>query len=330
MSDGHKEAGERSESRGVGVRMVEIGVDAGQRIDNFLLKTLKNVPKSHVYRILRRGEVRVNGGRVKPTYRLCTGDRVRIPPHRPGQQPSRTFVGSGQLDAVAGAIVHEDDDFLVLDKPAGLAVHGGSGVSYGVIEALRQLRPEGHLELVHRLDRDTSGCLIVAKHRGALTGMHTLLRAGGINKCYTLITHGRWPDDLRSVQRALTRYHTANGERRVRVDATGKASRTDFQIEKAVRRASWLTAELHTGRTHQIRVHAFASGHGIVGDPKYAGEGQEARCRALGITRLCLHAETIAFEWEGRRLRFSAPRPAEFSEIWQRLTGPDQPSIATP
>ncbi|MCB1684676.1 MAG: RluA family pseudouridine synthase [Pseudomonadales bacterium] len=328
---GEQNQGERqTESPGVGVRLVEIAEEAGQRIDNFLLKTLKNVPRSHVYRILRRGEVRVNGGRIKPTYRLCAGDRVRIPPHRPGPSVEARELGAQQIRWVADAIIYEDADFIVLDKPAGLAVHGGSGVSFGVIEALRQLRNDPGLELGHRLDRDTSGCLIVARRRSALTGLHALLRAGAIDKRYTLLVYGHWPSDLNTVQQPLTRYLLASGERRVRIDPQGKASRTDFEVRARCRKATWLDAVLHTGRTHQIRVHAFASGHGVVGDPKYGDVVQQRLGTELDVDRLCLHAASIAFEWKGQPVRFECPLPVAMQQIWSRLEGSDQPSTATP
>ena len=302
------------------VRLLEIQEDSGQRIDNFLLRTLINVPRSRVYRMLRKGEVRVNGGRIKPTYRLRTGDRVRIPPHRPGREPAESFIGSAQLATIEQAIIFEDDDLLVLDKPSGVAVHGGSGVSFGVIEALRQLRPKGRLELAHRLDRDTSGCLIVSKRRSALSKVHASIRAGTMAKHYVLIVHGRWPQSLASVRLPLNKRMTGSGERRVRVDPAGKACRTDFEIEASAVRATILTAQLYTGRTHQIRVHTSASGHAIVGDTKYRRPVDEAVCESMGLDGLCLHAAQIILPWQGTERRFVSPRPQRFSRFWSRLT----------
>lgn len=302
------------------VRLLEIQEDSGQRIDNFLIRTLINVPRSRVYRMLRKGEVRVNGGRIKPTYRLRTGDRVRIPPHRPGRAPQESFIGSVQLATIEQAIIFEDDDLLVLDKPSGVAVHGGSGVSFGVIEALRQLRPKGRLELAHRLDRDTSGCLIVSKRRSALSKVHACIRAGTMAKHYVLIVHGRWPQSLASVRLPLNKRMTGSGERRVRVDPAGKASRTDFAIEASTARATILTAQLYTGRTHQIRVHTSASGHAIVGDTKYRRPVDEAVCESLGLDGLCLHAAQIILPWQGTERCFVSPRPQRFSRFWSRLT----------
>lgn len=309
-----------------------IDQDAGQRIDNFLLRELKGLPKSRVYRMLRRGEVRVNGGRIKPTYRLAAGDQVRIPPLQglSGAPAAQAYVGEAVLARVAAAILFEDDHLLVLDKPAGMPVHGGSGLAFGAIEALRRLRPDAPLELAHRLDRDTSGCLLVAKSRPMLRNLHAALRERSVKKHYQLVVHGNWPRRLETVQLPLLRYVTASGERRVRVDDSGKASRTDFRIRAHGEGRSAgtdgpfgpvtrLDAFLHTGRTHQIRVHALAMGHPIVGDAKYAGPERLAAAQALGIGRLCLHAEEVSLVLNGQRRRFSAPVPEEFEHAWQRL-----------
>ncbi len=302
------------------VRKVTVADEVGQRIDNFLLRTLSDVPKSRVYRMLRKGEVRVNGGRIKPTYRLEAGDEVRIPPYWRSRQTRETFIGSEQLSRVEAAIIFEDDDLLVLDKPAGIAVHGGSGVSFGVIEALRRLRPHDRLELAHRLDRDTSGCLLVSKHRRALSRVHASIRAGTMGKRYALIVHGLWPDFRTSVHLPLQKYVTHSGERRVRVDPAGKESLTEFSVEARSARASLLTAQLITGRTHQIRVHSAASGHSIVGDTKYAPAADVAVCKRFAIERLCLHAEEVVLPWDQGERRFSCPRPAEFARIWSQLS----------
>ena len=302
------------------VRKVTVEDDVGKRIDNFLLRTLSDVPKSRVYRMSRKGEVRVNGGRIKPTYRLQEGDEVRIPPYRPGKQTGEKFIGSEQLRRVEAAIVFEDEDLLVLDKPAGIAVHGGSGIAFGVIEALRRLRPHETLELAHRLDRDTSGCLLVSKHRRALSRLHASMRAGTMGKRYALIVHGLWPDFRGHVGLPLRKYVTHSGERRVRVDPAGKESLTEFSVEARSSCASLLTAQLITGRTHQIRVHSAASGHSIVGDTKYAQPADAAVCAKFAINRLCLHAEEVIVPWDEGERRFTCPRPADFLRIWSQLT----------
>jgi 23S rRNA pseudouridine955/2504/2580 synthase len=300
-------------------RTVEIDDEAGQRIDNFLLSQLGNVPKSRVYRMLRSGEVRVNGGRKKPVYRLSAGDRVRIPPYRAGPQSPASFISDTTLAELEKAIVFEDESLLAINKPAGLAVHGGSGVSFGLIEAIRRLRGDT-VELVHRLDRDTSGCLLLAKRRPALRTLHDLIRAGQLQKRYRLIVNGRWPRDLTSVRLPLRKFHTASGERRVRVSADGKACHTDFQVVESCERASLLNAELITGRTHQIRVHAQASGHSLVGDRKYASDQELELAERLGIDRLCLHAERLELSWQGERLVLVAPLPEGLMAAWKALS----------
>lgn len=322
MKPDHPPRASRAASRAADskVRKVTVADEVGQRIDNFLLRTLSDVPKSRIYRMLRKGEVRVNGGRIKPTYRLEAGDEVRIPPYWRSRQTRETFIGSEQLSRVEAAIIFEDDDLLVLDKPAGIAVHGGSGVSFGVIEALRRLRPHDRLELAHRLDRDTSGCLLVSKHRRALSRVHASIRAGTMGKRYALIVHGLWPDFRTSVHLPLQKYVTHSGERRVRVDPAGKESLTEFSVEARSACASLLTAQLITGRTHQIRVHSAASGHSIVGDTKYAPAADVAVCKRFAIERLCLHAEEVVLPWDQGERRFSCPRPAEFARIWSQLS----------
>lgn len=304
------------------VRNLVVDGDQGQRIDNFLLRELKGLPKSRIYRMLRRGEVRVNGGRVKPTHRLAAGDRVRIPPVQglPGYADGQpAFIGDVVLAAVRRAISFEDEDLLIVDKPAGMPVHGGSGVSFGVIEALRRLHPDCPLELAHRLDRDTSGCLLVAKSRSILLALHAALRERSVKKTYAVVVHGTWPRRTTTVRLPLLRYVTASGERRVRVAEAGKASRTDFEVRDAGTRATLLTARLHTGRTHQIRVHAHASRHAVVGDSKYASADQIDWSRGRGVSRLCLHAESLVVDLNGRRRRFEAPLPADFGDAWQAL-----------
>jgi len=299
---------------------MEITDAAGQRIDNYLLGLLHGVPKSRVYQMLRKGEVRVNGGRIKPTYRLAAGDSVRIPPVRESARAEKPPAGTRDLQRLADAVIFENDHMLVLNKPSGIAVHGGSGVSFGVIEGLRQMRPGQPLELAHRLDRETSGCLLVAKGRAALLELHAGLRERSVKKRYAVLVHGVWPRKTRTVGLPLHRYVTASGERRVRVAKVGKPSRTDFEIVEAAADATWLRARPHTGRTHQIRVHAAASGHAVAGDEKYAPAAQLILAAQLGIRRLCLHAEGLTLSFAGEQLRFTSPLPEEFQLAWEKLS----------
>ena len=293
-----------------GVTFVEVGNEAGQRLDNFLLARLKGVPKSRVYRMLRRGEVRVNGGRSRPTYRLHEGDEVRIPPHR-ASNLERPLPNANIGAALRARVIHEDRDVLVLDKPSGLAAHGGSGVSFGVIEALRSLDAATPYELVHRLDRDTSGCLAVAKRRSALLALHAAFREGGVRKRYDAVVIGQWPDAVRTVREPLRRYRMPNGERRVRVDPGGDPARTDFRViaRSANAECTWVQAVPFTGRTHQIRVHAAWAGHPINGDDKYV------RGRAAGAGRLMLHATELVLPVAGCTVRVRAPLPDDFTTM---------------
>ena len=299
---------------------MEISDAAGQRIDNYLLGELTGVPRSRVYSMLRRGEVRVNGGRTKPDYRLRAGDVVRIPPWRgpaagaPAAPPRRL------LDELAGRILYQDASIIVIDKPAGIAVHGGSGIDHGVIEAFRALLPnERGLELAHRLDRDTSGCLVVARHRGALLELHAAFREADVAKSYDALVYGTWPRRLRTVRAQLEKFVTRSGERRVRARTAGQSARTEFEVVESGEIASWISAHPYTGRTHQIRVHAQISGHPIVGDQKYATAAQLDSSRARGVRRLCLHARSVTLRVGGRTRRFEAPVPDDFVEAWRRL-----------
>jgi 23S rRNA pseudouridine955/2504/2580 synthase len=301
------------------VRHVEIGDAAGQRVDNFLLGLLKGVPKSRIYQMVRKGEVRVNGGRIKPTYRLSPGDTVRIPPVRDRAQAAEPVMGSRDLQRLEAAVIFENDALMVLDKPAGIAVHGGSGITFGVIEGLRRLRPGAQLELAHRLDRDTSGCLLIAKGRSALLELHAALRERVVKKRYAVLVHGVWQRKTRTVRLGLHRYVTASGERRVRVAQSGKPSRTDFEVIEAAECATWLRARPHTGRTHQIRVHALASGHAVVGDDKYAPAPDRELAASLGVRRLCLHAEGLTLSFGGEQLRFTCLPPEDFRQAWAVL-----------
>ncbi|MBP6020893.1 MAG: RluA family pseudouridine synthase [Burkholderiaceae bacterium] len=269
------------------VRYVEIGPEqAGQRIDNFLVKLCKGVPKSHLYKALRSGEVRVNKGRISADYRLDTGDTVRIPPIRlPKADETRV------VPAAVFPVVYEDDVLLVINKPAGVAVHGGSGVSFGVIEQLRAARPDSPLlELGHRLDRDTSGLLMIAKSRKALVALHEMLRQGVGRKHYQALVTGDWVNDKQHLKQPLLRWLTASGERRVKVDPEGKAAHTIITLLRRFGRYSLVDAELRTGRTHQIRVHLANSGFPIVGDDKYGSDEVRAHFVRLGFNRMFLHA----------------------------------------
>ncbi len=304
------------------VRHVEIDADAaGQRIDNFLLGRLKGVPKTRIYRMLRRGEVRVNGARCSVHRRLAAGDRVRIPPVRTAASPIPAVPAKALMARLGERILFEDKGLLVIDKPSGLAVHGGSGVRLGLIETLRMGRNERFLELAHRLDRDTSGCLMIAKSRAALAELHRMLRAQRVRKTYQLLVCGSWPRRRTVVEKPLHRFATASGERRVRVDAQGKPARTTFNLLRECAAASWLSARLHSGRTHQIRVHAAASGHPVLGEDKYETAVSEQCSKLANVNRLCLHAVRLSFEWDGTERRFEAPVPALFEEAWSRLSG---------
>lgn len=310
---------------GPGVRILAVGAeDAGQRIDNFLLRHLKGVPRSLVYRILRRGEVRVNKGRIKPEYRVRAGDQVRIPPVRTGQPAAAPGGGAGSR--LEDRIVYEDERLLVVDKPAGMAVHGGSGLSFGVIEALRAARPEARfLELVHRLDRETSGCLLIAKRRSELRMLHELLRGGGVDKRYLALVRGRWTAGEQLVDVPLLKNQLRSGERIVTVDAAGKAADSRFRPLEIYREASLMEVELGTGRTHQIRVHGAHIGHPLAGDEKYGDPEFNRRMRELGLRRLFLHAHSLGFSdpESGREIHVSAPLPDELRAVLDRLAEAD-------
>ena len=304
------------------VQWLDISTEqAGQRIDNFLLRFLKGVPKSRIYRLLRKGEVRVNKGRIKPEYRLKFGDQVRIPPVRVSESKSAS-PGGQSVQKLAEAVLYEDERLLVLNKPAGMAVHGGSGLSYGVIEALRALRPAApYLELVHRLDRGTSGCLLIAKRRSELRMLHELLRTGEVDKRYLLLAQGDWSQGPYRVNAALKKNLMRGGERMVRVDEGGKTALTHFRFLDSYGDASLMEAELKTGRTHQIRVHAAYAGHPLAGDDKYGDTDFNRRMRSLGLKRLFLHAHTVAFEdnERHRNIHVSAPLSADLRKLIQQL-----------
>jgi len=280
------------------VRFVEITEDNdGQRVDNFLITALKGAPKSLVYRILRKGEVRVNKKRVKPEYRLQIGDLVRVPPVRLADKKEPAKVSSKLSEKLEQAILYEDDDLIVVNKPSGIAVHGGSGISLGLIESFRQMRPQcKFLELVHRLDRDTSGCIMMAKKRSALKLMHESLQKSRITKIYHALVIGNWSERKRRIDAPLRKNELKSGERVVKVAADGKASLTEYKVlERFGRQLTLVEARPITGRTHQIRVHCQFAGHPIVGDEKYTPDEDNAAMRDLGFTRLFLHAAELRF-----------------------------------
>ena len=294
-----------------------------QRIDNYLQKILKGVPKSHIYRILRSGEVRVNSCRVQASYRLQDGDKVRLPPIRTSR-PARTGpAASGPL--FSGPVLLEDEDLLIVDKPSGVAVHGGSGISSGVIEQLRIARPGlRFLELVHRLDRATSGVLILAKKRTALTGLHAQLREGAVRKHYLALVLGEWKDAKRNVKAALHKYVSASGERRVVVDDEGQQAHTVFRLVRNLPGYSLLDAELKTGRTHQIRVHLAHVGYPIAGDDKYGDFDANKRLAKLGLKRMFLHAASLEFNHprSAQVVRIEAPLAPELERFLRSVQSP--------
>lgn len=299
----------------------KVGEEAGgQRIDNYLTRLLKGVPKSHVYRILRSGEVRVNGGRAKPDYRVNQGDELRIPPIRVAARAAKTAPPvSAELER---AVLLEDEHLLAINKPAGLAVHGGSGIDFGVIEQLRAQRPHARfLELVHRLDRDTSGVLLLAKKRSALIQLHADLREGRCKKFYLALVKGSWRGDKRAVELNLHKYTLASGERRVAVREEGQASRTVFELKKAWRDFSLVRAELKTGRTHQIRVHLAHLGFPIAGDDKYGDFALNKDIARRGLKRMFLHAASLGLRHpsSGEKLVIEAPLPADLQQYLATL-----------
>jgi len=308
--------------RNPGVRHAEISADqAGQRLDNYLLTELRGVPRSHVYRLIRSGQVRVNSGRVQARYRLRTGDRVRVPPVRVGPAPSLPDPETG-LAWLAQRIIYEDERMLVVDKPAGLAVHGGSGLDFGLIEGLRSLRPGlKTLELVHRLDRGTSGCVMVAKRRSALRTLHALIRDGEVEKRYLALVRGQWQLGSVDIDTPLSVVRDAAGQK-VRATADGKPALSRFRlVQHYARFASLVEVEIPTGRTHQIRVHAATAGHPVAGDERYGDRDFNARCAERGLRRMFLHAQLVSFSWpdNGEAFAVSAPLPDELRAFLDRI-----------
>jgi 23S rRNA pseudouridine955/2504/2580 synthase len=306
-----------------GVRYDEVTADsAGQRIDNYLVRILKTVPRSRIYRLLRRGEVRVGGHRARPEYRLKEGDRIRIPPLRLDATTRPAAPSRSLRERLKQAILFEDRNLIALDKPAGIAVHGGSGLSLGVIEALRADRPRETLELVHRLDRDTSGCLLIARNRKTLRDLHALMREGLVEKKYLALVRGHWQLGEKRIDVPLATHRRQGGERHVRAEAHGKQSVSVFKPAQFFgARATLMEVDIHTGRTHQIRVHAAHAGHPVAGDEKYGDAAFDVEMRRFGLERLFLHAHSIAFEWpgSGAPAHFSAPLPAELTAVIDQL-----------
>jgi len=298
------------------VTWIDVGEDeAGQRIDNYLLARLKGVPKTHVYRIIRSGEVRINSKRAEASQRVAPGDRIRVPPVRVAERDEDVPAPHFRLP-----ILFEDEAFLAIDKPSGIAVHGGSGIAHGVIESLRAMRPEARfLELVHRLDRETSGVLLVAKKRSALTALHELLRTRDMDKRYLVAVRGRFRNEMQRVRAALAKRTTASGERHVSVAEDGQEAETVFRRLRRGAEVSLLEAELLTGRTHQIRVHLAHLKHPVLGDDKYGDFELNKRLRKEGLRRMFLHAASLAFTHpaSGEKLRLEAPLPRDLAKFWE-------------
>ncbi len=302
------------------VQIVEVPEDrTGQRLDNFLSGRLKGVPKSLIYRICRTGEVRVNGGRVKPDHRLNAGDKVRVPPVRVAERGQSEAPSDNQVGRVEASIIHEDREFLVIDKPAGVASHGGSGVSFGAIELMRAARPRDTLELAHRLDRDTSGVLVLTRKRSALTALQAAIREGRVEKRYLALIEGALPKARTSVDAPLRKSVLQGGERMVRVDPEGKESRSHFSEIERYSGASLVEVALETGRTHQIRVHAQHLGHPLAGDEKYGDRAFNKAMREQGLKRLFLHAARFEFDLGERSYSFSAPLAPELAAVVDAL-----------
>lgn len=293
--------------------------DAGVRLDNFLARHLKKVPKSRIYRAIRSGEVRVNKGRAQAATRLEAGDEVRIPPIEHAEPKAPTYVSPGIEGVLSSSVLYEDDRMMILNKPAGLPVHGGTDTSLGVIEALRLMYPEQkNLELVHRLDKNTSGCLIIAKKKSALRALHEAMRSGQIRKTYIMLVAGHWPKSLQKVTLPLKKFQLKSGERMVVVDhEQGKPSETHFKIIKTLTDATFLEATLITGRTHQIRVHTSQSAHPIIGDEKYGNKAVNALYKSKGLGRMALHAARLEIKSPNLalNLKVEAPLPEAISII---------------
>lgn len=305
-----------------GVRLVKINSERdGQRLDNFLIGLFKGVPKNLVYRVIRTGQVRVNGKRVKPDMRIAENDEIRIPPVRLPDREEKITPSATQLNRLDQFIVYEDRDFLVIDKPAGMASHGGSGINFGAIELLRMARPKDTLELVHRLDRDTSGILVLSRKRSALSSLQTAIRTGAVTKNYLTLLKGRLPQQVMTVNAPLRKSVLQSGERMVRIDPEGKSSITHLHVIEHYHIASFTQVMLETGRTHQIRVHCQHIEHSIAGDEKYGEPEFNRQMRACGLKRLFLHAAQFEFYLsdKDRDYSFSAPLPPDLTKVLEAL-----------
>ncbi len=307
-----------------GVQRVVVSADeAGQRLDNFLLARLKGVPRSHIYKILRSGEVRVNRGRAKPRQKLAAVEEVRIPPIRLAVARDEGRIPDQLAETLRRNVLFEDDALIAINKPAGLAVHGGSGVSFGLIEAMRQVFPnEKRLELVHRLDRDTSGCILLARDRNALVQLQQALRDRQVEKVYQALCVGKWPRHIREIDAPLDRSKGGSGERIVRAKESGKPSKTFFQVAQRFANATLLEVRLESGRTHQIRVHSQLAGHPLAGDTKYGRREDIKFFRQLGLKRMFLHASRLQFVHpvSAEQISIDAPLPQDLSNLLDQLS----------
>ena len=296
-------------------KLIQVGDRAGQRLDNFLLAQLKGVPRSRVYRMIRSGEVRVNGSRQKPNCRLDYNDKVRVPPVQLEERGPVDVVPPVWIETLRNAVLFEDDDLIVMNKPVGIAVHGGSGEPFGIAEAFEQIFGSKELQLAHRLDKATSGCLVITKNRRTLNAYHDAFRSQAIQKTYDAIVEGTWSVKRKAIDAPIERFHLANGERRVRISDEGQPSKTNVEVVKRTRKATWLRARPLTGRTHQIRVHMQFAGHAVLGDRKYGNRTFRPRAG-----RLMLHASALESPLIGR---VEAPIPADFVKYWDRLAEAD-------
>ncbi|QCU89882.1 RluA family pseudouridine synthase [Thiomicrorhabdus sediminis] len=308
------------------VQWVEVGEeDAGQRLDNFLMRQLRKAPKSLIYRIIRKGEVRINKGRAQVSTRLQNGDVVRIPPVKvpPKVEIADSQIPQSELKRIEANIIYEDKDLLVVNKPSGVAVHGGGGILFGLIEVLRALRPLAkRLELVHRIDRDTSGCLLVAKKASVLKHLHQQMRDNQFDKRYLAIVTNHWPQGVKKVDLPLRKDHLPDGGWHVKVAQNGKRAVSFFKVEKRLKDADLVSVKLQTGRTHQIRVHALSQGCALLGDDKYGNRDINKKYRPLGMKRLALHAQFLGFTHpvSGEKMLFEAPLWPDFNKIIKALS----------
>ena len=301
------------------VRHVEVTTnELNQRIDNFLLRRCPGVPRTHIYKTIRKGEVRVDGKRVKPTRKLAVGEKVRIPPMR-FKSSQRVRVPDDAVRAVLDSIIFDHADFLVLNKPPGLAVHAGSGVPYGLIDALQQGLDAPTLELTHRLDKDTSGALLVARNAGTNRQLQDLFRDRRVDKRYQALVDGHWPEALSELNAPLLKNTERAGERKVVVDPAGQSALTHVAVVQRFRDSTLLDVVLETGRTHQIRVHVSHAGHAVVGDTRYGNNARNARFRRHGLKRMFLHAASLGFAWQGNRIDVDCSPGSGWAQAMDRL-----------